>query len=442
MSGMNQSVLFTVGLSDADNERMNQKLSTEFIAIRPSDAQGVINALEDEKPFGMLLLNLVPPCTDGWTVLEHMQSAQLFSRYPTLVLTAGDDSAARKRALGRGVYDTITDTVESEVAILRIRNALRSVQMDELVRNALARIRQLERQNETARIAELDEQTGLSTLSAFCRKAAEILKDRPAGSYVIVRWDIDRCKIYKDIYGTTGGDELLRYIGECYRQYPEWLSCHAGTDHFIHMVPVALFDAEETSQIIKGWLNNSKNKYTFVPRLGIYLVDEPEDDVNIMCDRAQLALLTLKGNYQKNYAYYDNSIRERLREEQELIGDMAVALEEEQFQVYLQPQYNHSSNTIVGAEALVRWFHPTKGLIPPFKFIPVFERNGFINKLDTYMWERVCRLLRDWRDAGRKVVPVSVNVSRVDIADEGLLDTLDSLIKKYGISEYRVCLYG
>ncbi len=435
MSGTYQSVLLTVGLSEHENDGMRQEFSAELIAIRSADAQGAIRIIENENYYGMLLLNLVPPCTEGWAVLEHLQSSQWLSQYPTLVVTAPEDSAAREKALAMGAYDTILQGCEPFMAMKRIRNALRTVQMDELVKNTLARMRQLERQNETARIAEIDELTGLSTLAAFCRKTGEIIKDRPVGSYVIVRWDIDRFKIYKDIYGTTGGDELLRHIGQCYQQYPEWHSCHAGTDHFIHLVPIALFDEEETRQTIQGWLNASKNKYTFVPRIGVYVVDEPEDDVNIMCDRAQLALLTLKGNYQKNIAFYDNSIREKLREEQELIGDMAVALEEGQFQVYLQPQYNHSNNTIVGAEALVRWFHPTKGLISPGTFIPVFERNGFINKLDTYMWEQVCRLLSEWLRSGRKVVPVSVNVSRVDIADAGLLDTLDALIRKYEIPE-------
>ncbi len=435
MSGTHQSILLTVGLSDRENQMMKNALSNEFIIVEPYDAQGVMKFLTEDKPYCLLLLNLIPPCTEGWQVLEQLQQAQMLTQYPALVLTTSSDEESRNRALDMGAADVLTSPMEPHLAIKRIHNLLRMVQLDAFAKNSIARVRQLERQSEKARIAEVDGLTGLSTLAAFCQKVSDTVSDRPAGSYVIVRWDIDRFKIYKDIYGTNGGDELIRYIGQCYQQRPEWYSCHAGTDHFMHLVPIALFNPEDTQQTIQDWLDHSKNRYTFVPRIGVYVVDDPELDANIMCDRAQLALLTLKGNYQKNVAYYDHSIREKLRQEQELIGDMEDALRQGQFQVYLQPQYNHSNGAVVGAEALVRWFHPTKGLIPPGAFIPVFERNGFINKLDTYMWEQVCSLLRQWIDQGRDVVPVSVNISRVDIADNGLLDTLTNIVAKYHLPE-------
>ncbi len=412
---------------------LKKVLSNEFIVVMPSDAMSAMQVLTEESPYAMFLLNLTAPHTDGWEVLGQLEQAQLTTQYPALVLTEVEDEESRERALRMGAHDVLTTLTEPQLAIKRIHNILRAVQLDALAKSSLVRVRQLERNNEKAKIAEVDGLTGLSTLSAFCSKVHTIVKDRPAGSYVIVRWDIDRFKIYKDIYGTTGGDDLIRYIGQRYLQHPQWYACHAGTDHFIHLVPIALFDHEETKNTILGWLNESKNKYTFVPRIGVYVVDDPDLDVNIMCDRAQLALLTLKGTYQENIAYYDNSIREKLREEQELIGDMEEALANGQFHVYLQPQRNHEKGVIVGAEALVRWFHPKKGLIPPVKFIPVFERNGFINRLDTYMWEQVCILLRQWIDSGRPVVPISVNVSRVDIADPTLLDRLEKLVKKYDI---------
>ena len=119
----------------------------------------------------------------------------------------------------------LTTLTEPQIAIKRIHNILRTVQLDALAKSCLLRVRQLERQSEKARIAEVDGLTGLSTLEAFCHKVRDTVKDRPAGSYVIVRWDIDRFKIYKDIYGSNGGDELLRYIGQRYQERPEWYSC-------------------------------------------------------------------------------------------------------------------------------------------------------------------------------------------------------------------------
>jgi len=429
-----QSVLLTVGLDEQNFVMMKNALSNEFIIVESADAENALRILQEGPHCGMLLLNLIAPCQAGWDVLSQLEEAQLTAQYPALVLTDVQDEKGRIKALEMGAADVLTSLMEPHLAIKRIHNLLRTVQLDALAKSCIAKVRQLESNNEKAQIAEIDELTGLSTHSAFCRKVSSIIKDRPAGSYVIVRWDIDRFKIYKDIYGISGADELVRYIGQRYLEHPEWYACHIGADHFIHCIPIALFDPQKTEKTILGWLNESKNKYSFMPRIGVYVVDDPELDVNIISDRAQLALLTLKGNYQRNLAYYDHSMRERLREEQELIGDMEGALAEGQFHVYLQPQYNHANGSIVGAEALVRWFHPTKGLIPPASFIPVFERNGFINRLDYYMWEQVCKLLRQWIDEGRQVVPVSVNISRVDIADQGLLDMIDHLVEKYHIS--------
>ncbi len=110
-----------------------------------------------------------------------------------------------------------------------------------------------------------------------------------------------------------------------------------------------------------------------------------------------------------------------------------IALREEQFVVYYQPQYNHSTGMLVGAEALVRWLHPEKGLIPPGEFIPEFEENGFITKLDSYVFEKVCVFVRECLDGGISVVPVSVNLSRHDIFYPGFIEGLEEVRKKYNV---------
>ena len=120
-----------------------------------------------------------------------------------------------------------------------------------------------------------------------------------------------------------------------------------------------------------------------------------------------------------------------LLKEQELISEMEPALAKRQFILYLQPQYDYTTNTMTGAEALVRWKHPEKGLIPPGLFIPIFENNGFICKLDLYVWEEACRLLRKWIDLGLNPVPISVNISRRDIYSQNLVDIFENLIKTY-----------
>ena len=123
-----------------------------------------------------------------------------------------------------------------------------------------------------------------------------------------------------------------------------------------------------------------------------------------------------------------------------IVRDMEFALQEGQFCIYMQPVYNLRTNRIVSAEALVRWNHPTNGTISPGKFIPVFERNGFIVRLDRFVWEEACRFLRAKKDRGDKVIPVSVNVSRLNFYNLDLIEYLMQLVKKYELETWMLKL--
>ena len=129
-------------------------------------------------------------------------------------------------------------------------------------------------------------------------------------------------------------------------------------------------------------------------------------------------------------------MRSDIVKEQKLSSEMVEALENGQFEVYYQPQYDYENNSLVGAEALVRWNHPEKGMISPAVFIPMFERNGFITVLDEYVWEKACQDLRKWMDDKEKYIPisVSVNISRIDIYNPNLCKTLKNLVKKYNLN--------
>ena len=127
-------------------------------------------------------------------------------------------------------------------------------------------------------------------------------------------------------------------------------------------------------------------------------------------------------------------------EEQLITGNMEAALLENQFTIYLQPIFNPVKNTVVSAEALVRWFHPVHGMVSPGKFIPVFERNGFIVRLDRFVWEEACRLQRKLLDAGKPIVPISVNLSRLNFYSPDLPDFLSGLLKKYELKPWMLKL--
>lgn len=152
-----------------------------------------------------------------------------------------------------------------------------------------------------------------------------------------------------------------------------------------------------------------------------------------MCDRALLAVDSIKGQYNRYFAVYDDALRGKLLREQAITEAMETALDEGQFVVYLQPKYNLHDDRLAGAEALVRWNHPAWGFLSPGEFIPLFEKNVFITQLDQYVWEQVCALMKTWNEKGYPALPVSVNVSRSDIYQSDLAQTLLKIVHKYGL---------
>ena len=187
---------------------------------------------------------------------------------------------------------------------------------------------------------------------------------------------------------------------------------------------------------LDAWFASYREDFTFFVRLGIFPIDDPSLDVNLMCDRALLALRSAKSGYVgSKYVFYDEKLRSSVLKEQELAGEMIAALEGGQFVPYFQPQYRYATGRMIGAEVLARWNHPAKGLLGPTEFIPVFERNGLIATFDYYMWEQACRCLRMWIDGrGVEGAPrLSVNLSRADIYRSDLCTYLKGLVERYDV---------
>ncbi len=160
--------------------------------------------------------------------------------------------------------------------------------------------------------------------------------------------------------------------------------------NFAVLFPKTFVDTKERSQILRKatMLNSDSQKITF--SIGRYYVDDINLSVSAMYDRAAMAKESVKGKYDKYIAVFDESMRNKLIQEQHIVSEMKTALDGGQFEAWMQPQYNHATGMLIGAEALVRWRHPERGLVSPGLFVPIFERNGFIYELDKYMWEQTC----------------------------------------------------
>jgi diguanylate cyclase (GGDEF)-like protein len=289
---------------------------------------------------------------------------------------------------------------------------------------------------------EHDELTGVLNRETFFKKTAEMLKSKVNVQHVLLRTNIENLKVVNEMLGSETGDRMLKAV---VKELSKWVD-DDGTlgrlhsDHFVACMPLKHFNISYIKKRLPHIFDELNINYNAIVSIGIYEITDINVPISQMCDRAYLSMATIKGNYVKRYAYYDNKMRETLLHEQETISEMDEALAERQFKIYLQPIYDSYTQTMSSAETLVRWQHPVKGLILPSYFIPLFERNGFITQLDRYVWEETCAFLHDRMDKGQHVVPVSVNISRMNFYSPDLTEFLKSLIKKYNIMPFQLRL--
>lgn len=286
-----------------------------------------------------------------------------------------------------------------------------------------------------------DSVSGSISYGAFLEKAKAILEKEKGGvRRIIVYCDLERFKLINDSYGYQTGDELLRRITTILDANldSDELFCRAYADRFI-----LLLKAGSRDEIV-GRLQKIHEECPSLPqesagcswqisiRFGIYEIKDWTMDVRTMAERANIACHE-SDDTNLCLAFYDESSLQSMLLEQNIETSMEHALDKRQFLLYLQPKYMLASGKLCGAEALVRWSHPSLGLLLPDQFLPTFERTGFIRKIDLYMFERVCATMRRWLDTGWEVFPVSVNLSRSHLDDLGLVPVLASLVRYYGI---------
>lgn len=280
--------------------------------------------------------------------------------------------------------------------------------------------------------------TGLYRGSAFYYHAEQRIFANQE-EYMILYIDIEHFKLYNDWYGHEQGDCLLKEIAvhlKAVAKTVQGICGYFGGDDYVLLAPVKNIDLQKFEEQAISWIGDQGINSGFLPSIGVYYVDVDEPvSITLMCDRAAIAANSIKGNYSTRVAYYERSMKQEMEREHEVLLDVKRALDNEEFKVYLQPKYNMFNDKIVGFEALVRWHHSEKGIIYPNDFIPILENNGFIMKLDLYMWDKTCALLREWIDKGYQPVPISVNISRIDLFHIDVVTTLNDLIQKYKLNK-------
>lgn len=424
-----------------DDVQLNREILKDVFAdhyevVDAPDGRVALEILR-EKDIAAVLLDIVMPEMDGYEVLKVIRGDPALSEIPVIVLTAIDDEENQIKALELGATDVVSKPFNPRMVRVRVRNVIDKRSSQQLkTKNKILQI-QLDQQKHTIQMAERDSLTGLYTRDAFCRKASQMINNKPTGFYSITCMDVDGFKVINDQYGMSVGDQVLQYVAgliDSFILQVGGIASRMFTDNFCVLYPSArVTDMDYIPEYLN--LTFLRDGYHFMLQgsAGCYRVNDLSLPVSAMLDRALLAKSTIKGRYDIHLAHYDASMRDSVIEEQWVIRQMERALMEGQFEPWFQPQHNHITGAMVGVEVLARWRHPQKGLISPGLFIPIFERNGFIYAMDQAIWRQTCVQLRRWLDAGIQPPAVSVNVSRYDIFRADFFEIITGYVHEYNI---------
>ncbi|MBQ3915436.1 MAG: EAL domain-containing protein [Ruminococcus sp.] len=279
--------------------------------------------------------------------------------------------------------------------------------------------------------------TGLYNKDCFYETARRVIDESPDSDFYIVCTDVKSFKLINDIFGVEAGDALLKSIADITRYFEgEGAVCGRITgDRFALLMTAESLNEEKLleryNEISPFFEKHSANAgFKVHIHLGIYHITDRSLRVSVMCDRANLAIQTIKDSYENMVAYYKKNLRENFVSQQKVIAEFDNALQTSQFCPYIQPQVA-ASGKVSGGEALVRWIHPVDGLVFPGKFIGIFEQTGLISRLDRYMWEEACKKLRQWQSEGMENVYLSVNISQKDFYLLDVYEVITSLVEKY-----------
>ena len=418
----------------ADDEAINRRIlgaviEKEYEVLYAENGVETMELIREYKDtLSLVLLDLLMPKMSGIEVLKEVREDSQLKHVPIIVVTT--DQAAEVESLTLGATDFISKPYpQPDVILARL---LRTIELSE--------------DRDIISSTERDQLTGLYNKEFFYRYAEQFdtfHKDRSMDAIVI---DVNHFHMLNERYGREYGDQILRRIGEKIRgaiDDKDGLVGRREADAFL-VYCVHGCDYEDILEKASiGIEENEDSAGTRVRlRMGVYPNVDRHIDIERRFDRAKMAADRIRNNYTQKFAIYDNTLHETELYAEQLTGDFQKAIAEQQFHVYYQPKFDVRGETPVlsSAEALVRWIHPELGMISPGRFIPLFEENGMIRQLDHYVWRTTAAQIRDWKDRYGISIPVSVNMSRVDMFDESLLSTMQGLMKEFGLTPKELLL--
>ena len=416
-----------------DDELVNREMlsfmaSTDFDSFLAADGEEALKILRDEaEHISLVLLDLMMPGIDGYEVLKIMRKDTRYARIPVIVLTS--EEKAEVECLHLGASDFIIKPFHSpEVILARMQRTI-----------------ELSEDRTIISSTEREPLTGLFVKNYFYRYAEQFDQYHTDLQMDAVALDISHFHLINEMYGRDAGDEVLKRMGSFIREQvlskTDGMAARLDADKFLLYLPHDMVRYED--MLVQ--LNEHFNLFSDVNvrvRSGVYLNVDKMIDIERRFDRASQAASRIKNDFSKAISFYDNTIYEREMYAERLLSEMDTALAEKQFEVWYQPKYNVAGfePVLSSAEALVRWRHPELGMISPGLFIPLFEKNGLIQKLDYYIWAKVGEDIRHWKETGKGALPVSVNVSRMDLYHHDLASYLQKILEDNGLSSNAIYL--
>jgi diguanylate cyclase (GGDEF)-like protein len=300
-------------------------------------------------------------------------------------------------------------------------------------------IRKLRSEEKARIVARKDLLTDSYNINSFSEEAESILYENQYDQFAILNFDINKFKQINETLGYSKGDELLQQTAKMFKQTltkNEIFGRIIGDRFLVLLQYDTLEDLENRIEYYFMQFNTLLATQSDCSNLsliiGIYLI-ESNDRISIAVDRANIARKSIRERHKNNYTYFSSDMKANIVKRQNIENIMVDSLKKKEFCVYYQPKFNLTTGEIYGAEALIRWNHKN-GIIYPNDFIPIFEENGFITEVDFFVLEEVCKQLRQLIDNQNKVVPISVNFSRIHFKENTLLQNLTTIIDKYKIS--------
>lgn len=426
MKMTSQKIILIVEDNEINRIMLRGILEPQYKVLEAQNGLEALKVLGDQKDnVSLILLDIMMPVMDGYTFLSILKNDPSIASIPVIVATQNDNESDEVAALSHGATDFVAKPYRPQIILHRVASIIN-------LRENAAMINQF----------RYDRLTGLYSKEFFYRRVREELQAHPDQEYDMLCSNIENFKLINDILGVPAGDQLLISVAEMIQEKigDRGICGRLSADQFACLLRRPQAYPQESFINANSEINTLANMQNVVVKWGVYVIRDKQVSVEQMCDRALLAVRRIKGQYNHYVAAYDDTLRNKLLREQAITDSMEAALKERQFVIYLQPKFQIKDDQLAGAEALVRWNHPQWGFQSPAEFIPLFERNGFITKLDQYVWEQTCAKLHQWDQAGYPPISVSVNVSRADIYNSDLIDFLTRILKKYELQPSRLHL--